>query len=78
MAADESRLSTLALARIGHRRNRLRQRLAGFIVDHHKTTCALANKLARICYAALRDHLPFDEAAQLNKKTHRQSFVMPA
>ena len=26
----------------------------------------------------LRDHVPFDEAARLGKKTHRQSFVMPA
>jgi transposase len=27
--------------------------------NHNKATCALANKLARICYAALRDHAPF-------------------
>lgn len=26
----------------------------------------------------LRDHVPFDEAARLGKKTHRQSYVMPA
>jgi hypothetical protein len=31
-----------------------------------KATCALANKLARICYATLRDHAPFDETASLN------------
>ena len=24
--------------------------------NHNKATCALANKLARICYATLRDH----------------------
>ncbi len=29
---------------------------------------ALANKLARICYATLRDHKPFDEAARLGRK----------
>ena len=46
--------------------------------NHNKATCALANKLARICYATLRDHAPFDEAARLNKKQNRQSFVMPA
>ena len=40
-------------------------------------TCALANKLARICYATLRDHKPFDEAAQLIRKENRQSFAMP-
>ena len=29
------------------------------------------------CYATLRDHKPFDEAARLNKKERRQSFAMP-
>lgn len=46
--------------------------------NHNKATCALANKLARICYATLRDHVPFDEAARFSKKALRQSFVMPA
>lgn len=46
--------------------------------NHNKATCALANKLARICYATLRDHKPFDEAAHLSRKENRQSFVMPA
>ena len=46
--------------------------------NHNKATCALANKLARICYATLRDHKPFDEAAHLSRKESRQSFVMPA
>jgi hypothetical protein len=45
--------------------------------NHNKATCALANKLARICYATLRDHKPFDEAARLSRKENRQSFVMP-
>ncbi len=45
--------------------------------NHNKATCALANKLARICYATLRDHKLFDEAARLNMKENRQSFVMP-
>jgi transposase len=46
--------------------------------NHNKAACALANKLARICYATLRDKEPFDESQQLNKKMNRQSFVMPA
>ena len=28
--------------------------------NHNKATCALANKLARICFATLRDRQPFD------------------
>jgi len=46
--------------------------------NHNKAACALANKLARICYATLRDHAPFDEAARLTKKQSRQSFALPA
>ncbi len=38
----------------------------------------LTNKLARICYATLRDHAPFDEAARLSRKAGRQSFAIPA
>jgi transposase len=46
---------------------------------HNKAACALANKLARICYATLRDKEPFDEqTVRLNKKISRESFVMPA
>jgi len=45
--------------------------------NHNKATCALANKLARICYATLRDHEVFDEAAAA-RKVQRQTFVMPA
>ena len=30
--------------------------------NQNKATCALANKLARICYATLRSHQPFDDA----------------
>ena len=46
--------------------------------NHNKATCALANKLALIFCAMLRDHAPFDEAARLNKKQSRQSFALPA
>ena len=45
--------------------------------NHNKATCALANKLARICYATLRDHEAFDEQAALTKKAQRQTFAMP-
>ena len=46
--------------------------------NHNKAACALANKLARICYATLRDKTTFDENSRLSKKIHRQAFVMPA
>ena len=45
--------------------------------NHNKATCALANKLARICYATLRDHEPYG-AARLNKKIARAAFALPA
>ncbi len=45
--------------------------------NHNKATCALANKLARICYATLRDQEPY-EKTRLGKKIERQAFVMPA
>ena len=38
---------------------------------------ALANKLARICYATLRDKEKFDETQSLSKKLNRQAFAMP-
>ena len=46
--------------------------------NHNKAACALANKMARICYATLRDKEPFAEGTvPLNKKISRQAFVMP-
>ena len=45
--------------------------------NHNKATCALANKLARICYATLRDQKPYG-AARLNKKVARTAFALPA
>jgi transposase len=44
--------------------------------NHNKTVCALANKLARICYAVLRDHEPYG-AARLNRKLQRTAFALP-
>ncbi len=46
--------------------------------NHNKAACALANKMARICYATLRDKEPFGEGIRLAKKINRESFVMPA
>jgi transposase len=45
--------------------------------NHNKATCALANKLARICYATLRDQQPYG-ATRLNRKLQRVAFAMPA
>ena len=43
--------------------------------NHNKAACALANKLARICYATLRDARPYGEPARRpNKKLERTSF----
>jgi transposase len=42
--------------------------------NHNKATCALANKLARICFATLRDHEPY-EKSRLNKKLGRTSYA---
>ena len=46
--------------------------------NHNKAACALANKLARICYATLRDRQRFDEEQPVGKKINRQMFAMPA
>ena len=46
--------------------------------NHNKAACALANKLARISYATLRDKEKFDETQSLTKKLNRQAFAMPA
>jgi transposase len=43
---------------------------------HNKATCALANKLARICYAVLRDHEPYG-VTKLSHKLNRVAFEMP-
>jgi len=49
--------------------------------NHNKACCALANKLARIAYACLRDHAAYDEGKPnsrlARKKSERLSFEMP-
>ena len=50
--------------------------------NHNKACCALANKLARIAYACLRDHAAYNEEKPNSRltrtKTERLSFEMPA
>lgn len=45
--------------------------------NHNKAACALANKMARICYAVLRDGQPFGQpVVRMSKKINRQAFEM--
>lgn len=47
--------------------------------NHNKATCALANKMARICYAVMRDSEPFGQpVVRRSKKITRQAFEMAA
>ncbi|MFT3850887.1 MAG: IS110 family transposase [Propionivibrio sp.] len=46
---------------------------------HNKATCALANKLARVCYAVLRDHTPYgNPQPRQEKKLTRTAFAIVA
>jgi len=45
--------------------------------NHNKAACALANKLARICYATLRDGEPYGSSRRLTKKIERTAFALP-
>ena len=45
--------------------------------NHNKAACALANKMARICYATLRDGEPYGAATRLNQRLDRTAFAMP-
>jgi len=44
--------------------------------NHNKAACALANKLARICYAVLRDGADYGRPD--HRKIERASFAMAA
>lgn len=47
--------------------------------NHNKAVCALANKLARICYAVQRDHAAYgNPQPRPNKKLERTAFVIAA
>ena len=73
--------SVLRAARSAHAQGRTQTGMRRWAIElqarshHNKATCALANKLARICYAVLRDQTPFGQpAARPSKKTNRQTF----
>jgi len=46
--------------------------------NHNKAACALANELARICYAVLRDHVPYGKLSvrEASKKTNRTAYAV--
>lgn len=46
--------------------------------NHNKAVCALANKLARICYGVLRDQTPFGQPARSSARKLRQQSFSPA
>lgn len=47
--------------------------------NHNKAACALANKLARICYATLRDgEIYGGNVTRINKKLNAPTYPMPA
>lgn len=46
--------------------------------NHNKATCALANKLARICYACLRDGEVYGAVRRPEKKLNRTAYALPA
>lgn len=48
--------------------------------NHNKAACALANKLARICYAVLKYHEPYGTPTRReeNKKTNRTAYAVAA
>jgi hypothetical protein len=47
--------------------------------NHNKAACALANKLARICYAVLRDGVDYGKpGARVNRKIERTAFAIAA
>jgi transposase len=46
--------------------------------NHNKAACALANKLARICFAVLRDGAAFGQVSRPDKKLERTAFAFAA
>lgn len=45
--------------------------------NHNKAACAMANKIARICYATLRDGEPYGNAVPMRRKME-PAFALPA
>lgn len=46
--------------------------------NHNKAACAVANKMARICYATLRDGEPYGTPTRLAHKLNRSEFAIAA
>jgi transposase len=74
--------SVLHMATLARQANRSLDDLRTWALDvqgranHNKATCALANKLARICFAVLRDATPYGAPARPNKKVERTAFAI--
>ena len=76
--------SVLRAASVAHQAGKPLDRLrlwAGAVqqrTNHNKAACALANKLARICYATLRDSVRYGESSpRLARKIERTAFAIP-
>lgn len=73
------RAATVAVS-AGRKLDSLRQRSLNVQgrTNHNKAACALANKLARICYATLRDGEAYGEPVRMVRKIERTAFELPA
>jgi transposase len=76
--------SVLRAATVARRQGRQLDRLRTWALEvqdrtnHNKATCALANKLARICYAVLRDRAPYGKLSvrEENRNTNRTAYAV--
>ena len=74
--------SVIHAATMKRRAGRPLDRLRAWVLDiearsnRNKAVCALANKMARICYATLRDHEPYG-ATKLERKLEHTAFKRP-
>ena len=75
--------SVLRAATVAERAGRKLDALRGWALNvqrrtnHNKAACALANKLARICFALLRDGADYG-AARVNRKLARETYALLA
>jgi transposase len=74
--------SVLRAATVAQQRSRSLDALRSWALNvqgrthHNRATCALANKMARICYAVLRDGNDYG-VARVNRKMQRETYAMP-
>ena len=74
--------SVLRAATVAQQRGRSLDALRSWALNvqgrthHNRATCALANKMARICYAVLRDGNDYG-VARVNRKMQRETYAMP-